>query len=137
VTDPAPRRDRFPLLLSGGVVLVLLVVGAAGLRSWRDLATQRAREASVASEIARTEADVRRLEERIRRLKEDPFTLERLARHELGLVRPEDLVMVFPAATDAATAALPPMVTPPAPGAAPSEPEPPVAPAPPAARASG
>ena len=92
----APRRDRFPLLVGSAVVLVLLVVGVASLRSWQDLAAQRANEAAVEEEIARTEADVRRLEERIRRLKDDPFTLERLARHELGLVRAEDLVMVFP-----------------------------------------
>ena len=107
----APARDRFPLLVGAAVVLVLLVVGVAALRSWQDLAAQRAREAAVEADIARTETDVRRLEQRIRRLKEDPFTLERLARHELGLVRPEDLVMVFPV-RGAAPAALPPVMAP-------------------------
>lgn len=92
----APRRDRFPILLTAAVVVVLLAVGAAGLRSWRDLATQRAREAELEAAIAGTEADVRRLEERIERLHDDPLTLERLARHDLGMVRPDDVVFVFP-----------------------------------------
>ena len=91
-----PRRDRFPFLLGTAVVLVLLAVGAAGLRSWQDLATQRAREAELEASIARTEADVRRLEERIGRLHDDPRTLERLARHDLGMVRPGDVVFVVP-----------------------------------------
>jgi cell division protein FtsB len=94
---PAPRRDRFPLLLGAAVVLVLVLVGAAGLRSWADLAAQRAREAELEAAIARTEGDVGRLEERIRRLGDDPVTLERLARQDLGLVRPEDVVYVFTA----------------------------------------
>jgi cell division protein FtsB len=91
-----PRRDRFPLLLGAAVALILLLVGAAGLRSWADLAAQRAREAELERETARTEVRVRQLEERIRRLQDDPHTLERLARQDLGLVRPEDLVFVFP-----------------------------------------
>jgi cell division protein FtsB len=123
-----PPRERFPLLLGAAVVLVLVLVGAAALRSWQDLAQQRAREAAAAADIARTEAGVRRLEERIRRLKEDPFTLERLARYELGLVRPDDLVMVFPRAGGSPVAAAVPAVAPPAavppPAAPPDEPMP-------------
>jgi cell division protein FtsB len=91
-----PRRDRFPFLLGTAVVLVVLAVGAAGLRSWQDLATQRAREAELEAAIVRTEADVRRLEERIGRLHDDPRTLERVARHDLGMVRPGDVVFVIP-----------------------------------------
>jgi cell division protein FtsB len=96
VTETTPSRRRLHVLLGTAVLVVLAVLGMAAVRSWHDLAAQRAREAAVEAEIARTEADVAALEERIRRLKEDPFTLERLARHELGLVRPQDLVMVFP-----------------------------------------
>ena len=96
MTDPTPRRIRFPVVLGFAVLIVLAVLAMAAVRSWHDLAAQRAREAAVEGSIAHTEAEVRGLEERIRRLKEDPFTLERLARRELGLVRAEDLVMVFP-----------------------------------------
>ena len=97
MTEPSPpRRVRFPFLLGFAVLVLLAVLAMAAVRSWHDLAAQRAREAAVEASIARTEAEVRGLEERIRRLKDDPFTLERLARRELGLVRAEDLVMVFP-----------------------------------------
>ena len=109
--DPAaaaapPPRERSPFLLALAVIAVLVAVGAASLRSWRDLAEQRAHEAELAASIAKTEATVRQLEERNRRLEKDPVTLERLARQELGLVKPDDLVVVFPApARGAATPA--------------------------------
>lgn len=92
-----PPRERSPFLLALAVIAVLVAVGAASLRSWRDLAEQRAHEAELAQAIAKTEATVRQLEERNRRLEKDPVTLERLARQELGLVKPDDLVVVFPA----------------------------------------
>jgi cell division protein FtsB len=92
-----PPRERSPFLLALAVIAVLVAVGAASLRSWRDLAEQRAHEAELAQAIVKTETKVRQLEERNRRLEKDPVTLERLARQELGLVKPDDLVVVFPA----------------------------------------
>ena len=92
----APPRERSPFLLALAVLAVLVAVGAASLRSWRDLAEQRAHEADLQAAIAKTEAAVRALEERNRRLESDAVTLERLARQELGLVKPDDLVVVFP-----------------------------------------
>ena len=94
----APPRERSPFLLALAVIAGLIAVGAASLRAWHDLAEQRAHEADLAAAIAKTETAVRRLEERNRRLEEDAVTLERLARQELGLVKPEDLVVVFPPA---------------------------------------
>ncbi len=93
-----PHRERSPLLLALAVVAVLLAVGAAGARSWHDLADERAHEAELNAAIARTAATVRELEERNRRLEKDPVTLERLARQQLGMVRTGDLVVVFPPA---------------------------------------
>ena len=103
---------------ASALLAVLIAVGAASLRSWRDLAEQRAHEADVAAAIVKTETRVRQLEERNRRLEKDPVTLERLARQELGLVKPEDLVVVFPATTATAPAlrtAPPATPSPPAP----------------------
>ena len=76
--------------------MVLLVLGAASLQSWRDLAAQRAAEARLTAEIERTEARIDELRARIERLRDDPLTLERLARSELGYVRPGDVVYVYP-----------------------------------------
>jgi cell division protein FtsB len=102
----APPRERSPFLLALAVIAVLIAVGAASLRAWHDLAEQRAHEADLTTAIAKTETAVRRIEERNRRMEEDAVTLERLARQELGLVKPEDLVVVFPPA--AGQAAPPP-----------------------------
>ena len=108
-----PPRERSPFLLALAVIAVLVAVGAASLRSWRDLAEQRAHEAEVAAAIVKTETRVRQLEERNRRLEKDAVTLERLARQELGLVKPDDLVVVFPpAAARRARAASPAQATP-------------------------
>jgi cell division protein FtsB len=90
------RRDRSPMLLLLAVLAVLLAVGTAAIQGWRDLADQRAHEQALVRSIAQTQGDLRALQERIERLQKDPVTLERLARQELGLVRPEDLVLVFP-----------------------------------------
>ena len=100
-TDPSPRRpERLTLLLVLGVAAVLLVLTAAGIRTWRDLASQRAREAELQRQILDTEARIESLRLRIRRLRDDPATLERLAREELGFVRPEDVVIVVPDAEE-------------------------------------
>ena len=117
----APPRERSPFLLALAVIAVLIAVGAASLRSWRDLAEQRAHEAEVAAAIVKTETRVRQLEERNRRLENDPVTLERLARQELGLVKPEDLVVVFPPPTASASTSTAPA----APAAPPQSPPPP------------
>jgi cell division protein FtsB len=106
-----PPRERSPFLLALAVIAVLVAVGAASLRSWRDLAEQRAHEAELGAAIVKTETQVRQLEERNRRLENDPVTLERLARQELGLVKPDDLVVVFPAARTARPAVAPSSVT--------------------------
>lgn len=100
-----PPRERSPFLLALAVIAVLVAVGAASLRSWRDLAEQRAHEAELQQAIAKTETTVRQLEERNRRLEKDAVTLERLARQELGLVKPDDLVVVFPPARPAMSTA--------------------------------
>jgi cell division protein FtsB len=92
--------------LAGGVLLfLLLLLGAAGARSARDLAAARAREALLEERIAATEARVAELRRRIARLRDDPVTLERLAREDLGLVRPGDVVLVLPPERRAAPAA--------------------------------
>jgi len=108
----APPRERSPFLLALAVIAVLIAVGAASLRSWRDLAEQRAHEAEVAAAIVKTETRVRQLEERNRRLEKDAVTLERLARQELGLVKPDDLVVVFPPAARPSSAPSPVPPTP-------------------------
>lgn len=92
---PRPLRS----LVSAMVVFLVLVLATFALKGWRDLASARAREKTLAAEVAATEARIEEAKRRIARLKADPVTLDRLAREELGMVAPQDVVVVLPPAT--------------------------------------
>jgi cell division protein FtsB len=79
------------------VLFLLLLLGVAGARSWRDLDRARDRQAGLELEIAETEERIETLERRIQRLRRDPLLLERLAREELNLVREGEVVFMLPA----------------------------------------
>ncbi len=53
---------------------------------------------AVRSENMRVRRTIASLKEEIRSLKEDPDAIERVARRELGLVRPDEFVFVMPKA---------------------------------------
>lgn len=94
----APARPDSPRAVLGAVVvLVLVLLAIAAAKSHRDLAAARQQERRIEGEIAATEQRIDRLRGRIERLRDDPATLERLAREDLGLVRPGDVVIVLPA----------------------------------------
>ena len=88
------RRPVVVLVVVGALVLAL---AGAGFQGYRDLISARARAQLLAQRKAETEQRVADLRQRIELLRHDPVTLERLAREELGMVRPEDVVIVFPA----------------------------------------
>jgi cell division protein FtsB len=92
VADPRPFRT----VLAVAVALLLVVVGVAGLKSYRDLAAARAQQRRLEAEIAATHAHIEALEHRVRLLADDPVTLERLAREELWMAYPDDVVIVLP-----------------------------------------
>ena len=93
----APREGR-PVrsVTVAAVLFLLLLLGVAGARSWRDLEAARGRQAELALETEETEARIEALERRIQRLRRDPLLLERLAREELGLAREGEVVFVLP-----------------------------------------
>ncbi|HVF60049.1 MAG TPA: septum formation initiator family protein [Thermoanaerobaculia bacterium] len=93
---PAPRPRSFRAVLGAVVAGALLLLALAGVKSWQDLAAARAREAALEGENVESEERIAQLQGQIERLKSDPSTLERLAREELGLVRPGDVVIVLP-----------------------------------------
>jgi cell division protein FtsB len=78
------------------VAFLLLLLGVAGARSWRDLDRARDRQADLELEIEQTEERIETLERRIQRLRRDPLLLERLAREELNLVREGEVVFMLP-----------------------------------------
>lgn len=89
-----PRPWRSVALLAG--VGALLALAAGGLKSWRDYEQVRGRELRLEGEIAGAERRIRTLERTLDRLADDPATLDRLAREQLGLVRPDEVVIVLP-----------------------------------------
>ena len=95
---PAPpvRPDSLRAVLGTAVLLALALLAVAAVKSHRDLAAARSREAALQATIAETTARIARRHSRIGRLRDDPATLERMAREDLGLVRPADVVIVLP-----------------------------------------
>lgn len=87
-------------LLGAAVLVLVLLFALAGLQSWRDLSVARSRSQNLQDQVQATEQRIESLRERIHRLETDPRALERLAREELGLVRPGDLVIVLPQEDD-------------------------------------
>jgi len=130
VTQPeAPvRGDSFRPVLGVTALLLFALLAIAALKSSRDLETARARERWLRGQITATRAASERLRLRIDRLHHDPGMLEQLAREDLGMVRPGDVVIELPdpkapvavKAVVAATATTP--APPPAPASGPPGP---------------
>jgi len=114
------RSDSFRPVLGATVVLVLALLAIAALKSNRDLQAARSRERLLTGKIAATVAESERLRVRIDRLRHDPGMLEKLAREDLGMARPGDVIIELP--EDAAAAPAAPL--PPAPAVPPSAPRP-------------
>jgi len=91
-TRPTGRFRSILIFASVALVLFLLV---AGFRGYRDLTLAKAREAQLEEAIGRTEEEIGRLERKVERLQTDPVMLERLAREELGMVRPGEVVVLL------------------------------------------
>ena len=89
--EPVAKPFRSILGVMAAILVAALFV--AGMRSYRDLAVQRARESSLESRLAETRLRIEELERRIDLLRTDPGTLEKIAREDLGMARPGDLVV--------------------------------------------
>lgn len=92
IADPRPFRS----LLTVAVAALLLLLAAFGAKSYQDLKAAQARELELEARIAEKQAHIAALARRVERLGGDPATLERLAREELWMARPADVVIVLP-----------------------------------------
>ncbi|HEV2852653.1 MAG TPA: septum formation initiator family protein [Thermoanaerobaculia bacterium] len=95
-TEAPVRTDSFRPVLGATVLLVFALLAIAALKSYRDLEAARSRERLLETRIAETRSRSERLRVRIDRLRHDPGMLERLAREDLGLVRPGDVIVELP-----------------------------------------
>jgi cell division protein FtsB len=94
--DAPARSDSFRPVLGATVLLFFALLAIAALKSNRDLQAARSHERLLKEKIAATRAESERLQVRIDRLRHDPGMLEKLAREDLGLVRPRDVVIELP-----------------------------------------
>jgi cell division protein FtsB len=93
---PDRRAPRLrPLGVGVGLFLLALFL-VAGFKTWRDLNVVERREAELETAIAATEQEIADLEGRLERLADDPAVLERLAREELAMTYPDELVILLP-----------------------------------------
>ncbi len=86
-----------------GVVLVLAGIGlGCGMilvRAHREYRAAQAEYQQLETEVRQLRLETERLMEEIRALKTDPEVIERIAREELHMVRPDEMVLSFPEAS--------------------------------------
>ncbi|HYB72276.1 MAG TPA: septum formation initiator family protein [Candidatus Sulfotelmatobacter sp.] len=88
-------RWRRRLRLVGAMVILLAILSAVGDRGVVRLYRLARARAEITREIARLREVNGQLSEEVRALREDPSGVEGIARDELGLVRPGDIVYDF------------------------------------------
>jgi cell division protein FtsB len=90
------RTGSFRPILGAAVLLFVAVLAMAGTKSYRDLEAARQRRHLLETRIGATEGEIARLRSRIESLRGDRGTLERLAREDMGMVYPGDVVIQLP-----------------------------------------
>jgi cell division protein FtsB len=91
--SPPRRRKRLHLLLIF-VTLVLLVDALVGEKGLLETIRARRQYRELTASIERLRSENARLREEARRLLEDPSAIESLAREELGLIRPGEMLFI-------------------------------------------
>ncbi|MGH9254752.1 MAG: FtsB family cell division protein [Vicinamibacterales bacterium] len=86
------RTVQYLLLAVGCVLLIDALVGDKGLLA---MMQARQRYRSLEQSLADSRAENARLREEARRLREDPATIEEIARRELGLIRPGEKLFII------------------------------------------
>lgn len=92
----APPKNSYRSLIAVAAVSLLGLLATAGFKSVGDLRAARDLERRLERQIVESEERIRVLRGDVRSIENDPLTLERLAREELGMVKPNDVVIVLP-----------------------------------------
>lgn len=90
----------FQALLGAVAACVLVLLAIGGFKGYRDIKRARVREEAIESKIDEAELEVKRLENRIRALRDDPTSLERMARDQFNMVHPNDVIIMLPSGTE-------------------------------------
>jgi cell division protein FtsB len=87
------RRKRIDLALTF-VALILLVNAIVGDRGLLETWRARRQYSELVTGISTLHGENRELRDEARRLREDPATIESIARQNLGLIRPGEILVV-------------------------------------------
>jgi cell division protein FtsB len=77
------------------VTLVLVINALVGERGLMETLRARRQHEELVTAIDRLRAENTRLRDEARRLRSDPATIEALARQELGLIKPGELLFII------------------------------------------
>ncbi len=91
----APSRSHFRKIIGYASLGLVIFLAITAVRGYRDLQLAKERAAEIEASIEFTEEEIDRLGRKIERLRDDPAMLERLAREELGLVKPGEVVLIM------------------------------------------
>ena len=92
---PPPKNRRTLRLLLSFVTCILLADAVVGERGLLETIRARRRSTELAASIAERSQENARLREQARRLREDPREIEAIARRELGLIRPGEVLFII------------------------------------------
>jgi cell division protein FtsB len=90
----APTRRKGLQLLLVFVTLVLIMDALAGEKGLLETVRARRQHRELTASIERIRSENAQLREQARRLREDPSAIESLAREELGLIRPGEMLFI-------------------------------------------
>ena len=93
-TTPLPRRRKTLHLLLIFVTLVLVLDALVGEKGLLETIRARRQHRELTASIERLRSENAQLREDARRLLEDPSAIESLAREELGLIRPGEMLFI-------------------------------------------
>jgi len=91
---PGTRRRTLQMLLAF-VTLVLVINALVGERGLMETLRARKEHQELVTAIERMRAENDRMRDEVRRLRSDPGTIEALARQELGLIKPGEMLFII------------------------------------------
>jgi cell division protein FtsB len=92
--SPFPARRKTVQLLLVFITLVLIIDALVGEKGLLETMRASRQHQELTASIERLRLENNRLREEARRLRDDPSAIESVARQELGLIRPGELLFI-------------------------------------------
>ena len=93
--------NRIALVVFGVLAIGTLLLAIFNDKGLIQVRTQSQRLATIQQDVKKIEAENKTLSDEIQKLRTDPTTIEKLAREELKLVKPGEVVLISPNETPA------------------------------------